>query len=78
MRNLKLSTEVSSNLELQSQNEIIQFAAFDIEKNRLFFASSANFIYTTHLPSIHVCSLFSLSTILLIFQFINVKNTLSL
>lgn len=53
MRNLKLSTEFTSNLELQSENETIQFAAFDIENNRLFFASSANFIYSTQLPSIH-------------------------
>ncbi|KAL1806070.1 hypothetical protein ACET3Z_029138 [Daucus carota] len=53
MRNLKLSTELTSILELQSENETIQFAAFDIEKNRLFFASSTNFIYTAQLPSIH-------------------------
>lgn len=58
MRNLKLSTELTWNLQLQSENETIQFAAFDIEKNRLFFASSANYIYTTQLPSIHVCTLF--------------------
>ena len=59
MRNLKLSTELTSILELQSENETIQFAAFDIEKNRLFFASSTNFIYTAQLPSIHVYILIS-------------------
>ncbi|XP_023749809.1 elongator complex protein 1 isoform X1 [Lactuca sativa] len=51
MKNLKLSWELSSNLQLQSENEVIRCTAFDIEQNRFFFASSANFIYTTHLPS---------------------------
>uniref|UniRef100_A0A5B6YQC9 Elongator complex protein 1 n=1 Tax=Davidia involucrata TaxID=16924 RepID=A0A5B6YQC9_DAVIN len=53
MKNLKLSWELSSNIELQSKDEVVQFAAIDIERNRLFFASSANFIYTTQLPSSH-------------------------
>lgn len=51
MKNLKLSWELSSNLLLQSEKEVIRCTAFDIEQNRLFFASSANFIYTTHLSS---------------------------
>ncbi|KAL6980499.1 Elongator complex protein 1 [Sarracenia purpurea var. burkii] len=51
MNNLKLSWELTSNLQLQSEDEALRFAAFDIERNRLFFASSANFIYTTNLPS---------------------------
>ncbi|XP_057484580.1 elongator complex protein 1-like isoform X2 [Actinidia eriantha] len=51
MNNLKLSREITSSLQLQAEDEAIRFAAFDIERNRLFFASSANFIYTTQLPS---------------------------
>ncbi|KAL4575114.1 hypothetical protein LXL04_021955 [Taraxacum kok-saghyz] len=51
MKNLKLSWELSSNLQLQSENEVIRCTAFDIEQNRFFFASSANFIYTIHLSS---------------------------
>lgn len=54
MKNLKLSWELSSNLQLQSENEVIRCTAFDIEQNRFFFASSANFIYTTHLSSSHI------------------------
>ncbi|GKA33294.1 IKI3-like protein, partial [Tanacetum coccineum] len=55
MKNLKLSSEVnSSNLQLQSPNEVIRCTAFDIEQNRFFFASSANFIYTTNLPSSNI------------------------
>lgn len=49
MKNLKLYSEVTSNLALQSENESILFCANDIEGNRLFFASSANIVYTTHL-----------------------------
>lgn len=56
MKNLKLCYELQSELELQSPDEVVRFAAFDIEQNRLFFASSANFIYTTHLPFTHVSS----------------------
>ncbi|XP_052205428.1 elongator complex protein 1 [Diospyros lotus] len=51
MKNLKLSCELTSNLQLQSEDEALRFAAFDIERNRLFFASSANSVYATHLPS---------------------------
>ncbi|GMP22931.1 hypothetical protein CsSME_00000724 [Camellia sinensis var. sinensis] len=53
MNNLKLCWEFTSNLQLQSEDEALRFAAFDIERNRLIFASSANFIYTTQLPSSH-------------------------
>lgn len=60
MKNLKLSWELSSNLQLQSENEVIRCTAFDIEQNRFFFASSANFIYTTHLPSSQVSEKFLL------------------
>ncbi|PRQ59079.1 putative transcription factor WD40-like family [Rosa chinensis] len=53
MNNLKLYSEVSLNLQLQSpQEELILFSAFDIEQSRLFFASSANNIYATHLSSL--------------------------
>ncbi|XP_076957188.1 elongator complex protein 1-like isoform X2 [Bidens hawaiensis] len=51
MKNLKLSFEVSSNLCLQSQNEVIRSTAFDIEQNRLFFVSSDSHFYTVHLSS---------------------------
>ncbi|KAJ6983195.1 elongator complex protein 1-like isoform X1 [Populus alba x Populus x berolinensis] len=51
MKNLKLYREISQNLELQSPQEVLVFSAFDIERNRLFFASSANIIYTAHLSS---------------------------
>ncbi|XP_059666220.1 elongator complex protein 1 [Cornus florida] len=53
MKNLKQSWEFSSNIELLSKEEVLRFAAIDIERNRLFFASSTNCIYTTHLPSSH-------------------------
>ncbi|KAL3815146.1 hypothetical protein ACJIZ3_016414 [Penstemon smallii] len=53
MNNLKLSWEVRSQLELQLGNgeEFIRLSAIDMERNRLFFASSANFIYSTQLHS---------------------------
>lgn len=51
MKNLKLHSEISQNLELQSQQEVLLFSAFDFERNRLFFASSNNFIYTADLSS---------------------------
>jgi elongator complex protein 1 len=54
MKNLKLYGEISQNLELQSPQEVLLFSAFDIERNRLFFASSANIIYTAHLSSFQV------------------------
>ncbi|CBI31709.3 unnamed protein product, partial [Vitis vinifera] len=51
MNNLKLYSDLSLNLELRSAEEVVSFSAFDIERNRLVFASSDNFIYTTQLPS---------------------------
>ena len=57
MKNLKLHSEISQNLELQSQQEALLFSAFDFERNRLFFASSNNFIYTADLSSFQVCAL---------------------
>ncbi|XP_021771209.1 elongator complex protein 1-like isoform X1 [Chenopodium quinoa] len=51
MKNLKLSSEISVSLELQSDGEQILFSAIDIERNRLFFASSSNLIYTSQFPS---------------------------
>ncbi|KAL3626817.1 Elongator complex protein 1 [Castilleja foliolosa] len=53
MNNLKLSWEVCSKVQLQTENgeEHLRLASVDIERNRLFFASSVNFIYTTQLPS---------------------------
>lgn len=51
MKNLKLSWKLPLKLQLQTEGEVLRFSAFDIERNRLFFASSANYIYITHLPS---------------------------
>lgn len=54
MNNLKLSSEVSLKLELNlGEEETVHLSAFDIERSRLFFASSSNRIYTTHLSSFH-------------------------
>nr|GLL22347.1 elongator complex protein 1 [Ipomoea trifida] len=50
MKNLRLSKLLSSKIHLQSQDEVLRFAAFDMERNRLFFSSSANILYTTQLP----------------------------
>ncbi|KAG6734750.1 hypothetical protein I3842_01G285800 [Carya illinoinensis] len=63
MNNLKLYSELSSKLELESkeEDESVLFSAFDIERSRLFFASSANRIYTTHLSSFHNERTWSLS-----------------
>ncbi|KAF8396752.1 hypothetical protein HHK36_018382 [Tetracentron sinense] len=68
MKNLKLSSELTLKLDLQSNEEVLLFSAFDIERSRLFFASSSNFIYSAQLPpsQIHqkerVCSKTSLPT----------------
>ncbi|PON49463.1 IKI [Parasponia andersonii] len=51
MNNLKLYSEVSLYLGLQSKEEVVTFSAFDVERNRFFFASSTNSVYTTHLSS---------------------------
>ncbi|XP_072975367.1 elongator complex protein 1 [Typha angustifolia] len=51
MKNLKLVSELSLQLDLQFEGETIILSAFDIERSRVFFASSANLIYTLHLPS---------------------------
>ncbi|KAG8480343.1 hypothetical protein CXB51_024732 [Gossypium anomalum] len=52
MKNLKLYSEITSNLQLQSEGEVLLFSAYDIERNRFFFASSYNLIYTLHLSSL--------------------------
>ncbi|KAJ0979468.1 hypothetical protein J5N97_014942 [Dioscorea zingiberensis] len=51
MKNLCLSSVLSSEIKLQSEHEMLLLSAFDIENNRMFFASSANSIYTLQLPS---------------------------
>ncbi|KAI0527653.1 hypothetical protein KFK09_003258 [Dendrobium nobile] len=53
MKNLKLSSFISFELGLQSEEETLLISAFDIEHNRLFFASSANILYFFELPSSH-------------------------
>ncbi|KAJ6833332.1 elongator complex protein 1 [Iris pallida] len=45
MKNLKISSTLSADLDLQSEGETLLCSAFDIERGRVFFASSANFIY---------------------------------
>ncbi|XP_008810803.1 elongator complex protein 1 [Phoenix dactylifera] len=50
MKNLKLSSQQSVQLDLQFEGETLLLSAFDIEHNRIFFASSANVIYTLQLP----------------------------
>lgn len=54
MKNLKVSLELSSELELQLEGEALLLSVFDVQQRRLFFASSANFIYAVHLASSHV------------------------
>lgn len=51
MKNLKLSSFPSFDLGLQSEEETLLLSAFDIERNRLFLASSANVLYSFELPS---------------------------
>lgn len=52
MKNLKLSSEISVGLELQfGSEERVLFSTIDIERNRIFFASSANVIYSAQFPS---------------------------
>ncbi|KAJ4792991.1 Elongator complex protein 1 [Rhynchospora pubera] len=51
MKNLKVVTEVSLQLDLLSEGENILLSSYDIERNRVFFASSSNLIYTIPLPS---------------------------
>lgn len=54
MKNLKVFGEVPLGLSLDSNEETIGFCSFDIERNRIFFLSSHNLIYTSHLSSFHV------------------------
>lgn len=54
MKNLKLVSELSLHLDLHLEGETLLLSAFDIERNRVFFASSANFIYTVQLHSSQV------------------------
>ncbi|XP_022133723.1 elongator complex protein 1 [Momordica charantia] len=54
MNNLKLYSDLSLKIELQTDEEFIQFSAFDIERSRIFFLSSANFIYTAQLASFQI------------------------
>ncbi|KAG1371672.1 Elongator complex protein 1 [Cocos nucifera] len=50
MKNLKLSSQHSAQLDLQFEGETLLLSAFDVEHNRIFFASSGNAIYTLQLP----------------------------
>ncbi|KAL6594102.1 hypothetical protein ACP70R_049003 [Stipagrostis hirtigluma subsp. patula] len=51
MKNLRLVTRPSQQLQLQLDGETLVASAFDAERRRAFFASSANFIYTVNLPT---------------------------
>ncbi|KAI3852442.1 hypothetical protein MKX03_009405 [Papaver bracteatum] len=51
MKNLKLYSEITSQIQLQSKDEVLTLSAFDIERNRLFFASSENIVYICQIPS---------------------------
>lgn len=51
MKNLKLSSSLSFVLELQSEEETLLLPAFDIDRSRLFFASSASIVYSFELPT---------------------------
>ncbi|KAG8384363.1 hypothetical protein BUALT_Bualt04G0110300 [Buddleja alternifolia] len=49
---LALFSSISTNSRLREKGEeFIRLSAMDMERNRLFFASSANYIYATQLPS---------------------------
>ncbi|KAK1284983.1 Elongator complex protein 1 [Acorus calamus] len=51
MKNLKRYLELAFELPLRSSDETILFSAFDVEQYRLFFASSANLVYSLRFPS---------------------------
>ncbi|GAB2222790.1 hypothetical protein Drorol1_Dr00016917 [Drosera rotundifolia] len=53
MKNLKLCSEVSVNLQLQSteEDEHLLFSAIDVDHNRLFFISSTNLVYSIPFPT---------------------------
>ncbi|XP_057768929.1 LOW QUALITY PROTEIN: elongator complex protein 1 [Salvia miltiorrhiza] len=55
MKNLKFSCEVRSEVQLRKEKgeESLRLSAVDIERSRLFFASTSNFIYTTQLITSH-------------------------
>ncbi|XP_047162968.1 elongator complex protein 1 isoform X1 [Vigna umbellata] len=59
MNNLKLFWEVPLGLRLQSNDETVRFSTIDIERNRIFFLSSHNLIYTSHLSSFHETGVWS-------------------
>ncbi|CAA2978651.1 elongator complex 1 isoform X1 [Olea europaea subsp. europaea] len=76
MNNLKLSWEVSSTLQLQSENgeEVLQLLVMDMERNRLFFSSSANFIYATQIPSPQIAGAWSKTLLPAFVQLIDLES----
>uniref|UniRef100_A0A2P2JV20 Elongator complex protein 1 n=1 Tax=Rhizophora mucronata TaxID=61149 RepID=A0A2P2JV20_RHIMU len=74
MNNLKLYSEISLNLELRSVHETIVSFALDIERNRLFFASSSNLIYTTQLSSFQDGKAWSRSILSAVVRSVDVEN----
>lgn len=51
MRNLKLLSGHTCSLHFQSEDEHLIFSTIDIERNRAFFVSSSNLLYSLNLPS---------------------------
>uniref|UniRef100_A0A7N0TLN7 Elongator complex protein 1 n=1 Tax=Kalanchoe fedtschenkoi TaxID=63787 RepID=A0A7N0TLN7_KALFE len=53
MKNLKLCSQQALTVGFQSSQpeEALLLSAFDIERNRLFFASTSNYLYTLHLDA---------------------------
>lgn len=51
MKNLKLFSESRAAVNLQAKNEELLVSALDVERNRIFFASSANIIYGINLSA---------------------------
>lgn len=82
MKNLKLTTELSLQLDLLSQGERLLLSSYDIERNRIFFASSSNLIYTIPLLSSQVSNSLSfpplsLSLLTLVFMCVRAQLTLA-
>lgn len=58
MKNIKVWKEISTQIGLQSEKgETILLSAFDFERNRLFFSSSEDVLYSISLsaPQSQVC-----------------------
>ncbi|KAI3931318.1 hypothetical protein MKX01_040235 [Papaver californicum] len=63
MKKLNLYSEITSQIELQSKDEVLTLFACDIKINRFFFASSANIVYISQIPSAQECQKTSVAEI---------------